>query len=308
MAHHGSPVLIISPMFVCLAAAENQGPVLPVAAPKLFEIPIGPFSLPITNSMVLELIVAVLIILVVRLGTRRLLEVPDGLQNFIEFIIEGLENLLKTLLEPKVVRWAFPLIATYFLLILSSNLIGLLPGVGSIGYGVPSESGAYAGFPFAIKHAHAPLFRAPTADANLTVAMSLIFFVMSLVWAIRYHGLGGFLFHMFGPKGGLTGYLMYILMPVFWVVGFIEVISLLVRPVALSMRLFGNVYGGESVMTIMLGMGPFGCAAIPFYFFEVMVGVVQATVFTLLCIAFLGSMCSHTEEHKEDELGEGGHH
>jgi F-type H+-transporting ATPase subunit a len=72
------------------------------------------------------------------------------------------------------------------------------------------------------------------------------------------------------------------------------VISLLVRPVALSMRLYGNIYGGESVLTVMLGMAG-GLAAFPFYFLEIIVAVVQAGVFTILCIAFIGTLCSHVD-------------
>ena len=72
-------------------------------------------------------------------------------------------------------------------------------------------------------------------------------------------------------------------------------ISICVRPVALAMRLYGNIYGGESVLTIMLGKA-WGLAAVPFYFLELMVAVVQALVFTLLSIAFIGTLCSHTED------------
>jgi len=289
-------------MFLFLAAAENNaGPALPVAAPKLFEIPLGPFSIPVTNSMIFEGIVCLVILLVIRMGTRRMEEVPNGLQNFIEFVIEGMENICKILLEPKVLRWSFPLIATYFILILSSNLMGLLPGVGSIGYGPVAETGLYAGFPFSLAHVHEPLFRTPMADANATIAMSAIFFVMSLIWAIRYHGFGGFLYHLFGPKGGLKGPMLYLLVPLFFCIGFIEIISLLIRPVALSMRLFGNIYGGESVMAIMLSLPPYGLPAVIFYFQEALVGSVQTLVFTLLCVVFVGTLCTHTEEHSEED-------
>jgi F-type H+-transporting ATPase subunit a len=189
------------------------------------------------------------------------------------------------------------LVATYFIFILISNLMGLLPGVGSIGYGHPLEN---ATLPFAIGHADLPLFRPPTADANTTVAMAAVFFIMSTYWAFKYNGPFGLVKHIFGVKGGMKGPIVIPLTAIFIFIGLIEVISICIRPVALAMRLYGNIYGGENVITIMLTKG-FGLAAIPFYFLELVVGVVQALVFTMLCIAFISTLCSHMDEepHKE---------
>lgn len=254
--------------------------------------------------MVYTWIIAALIFIVVRAGTNNLKEVPTGLQNVIEAIVESLEEVMNGLLEPKVVRWVFPVIATFFLFILISNLMGLLPGVGSIGWGAPKQ-----GIPFSVEHADTPLFRPPTADANTTLAMALIFFIMSTWWAIKYNGPVGLVKHVFGVKGGMTGFIVIPLTVIFLFVGVIEVISIAIRPVALAMRLYGNVYGGESVLTIMLEMLPLGIAAVPFYFLELVVAVVQALVFTLLCIAFIGTLCSHTEEeHGKEGHGHGHAH
>jgi F-type H+-transporting ATPase subunit a len=278
--------VLLAPM--ALTAAEHAGPPVSPAAPTIFNI--GP--LPVTNAMIYTWIIAAIIFIIVKAGTSKLSMVPTGLQNAIEATVEGLENVMSGLLEAKVVRWVYPLIATYFIFILFSNLMGLLPGVGSIGRGHPVEGG----LPFAVEHADVPLFRPPTADANTTVAMALIFFIMSSYWAIKYNGFVGLTKHIFGVKGGMTGLIVVPLAIIFIGVGVIEVISILIRPVALAMRLYGNIYGGESVLTIMLGLLPFGLAAIPFYFLELIVAVVQALVFTLLCIAFVGTLCSHTEE------------
>ena len=222
--------------------------------------------------------------------------IPTGLQNVIEMVVEGLEDLTKGLLEPKVVRWVFPLVATYFIFIVLSNLLGLLPLVGSLGWGHPDP---HSHLPFALEHADVPLFRPPTADANTTVAMAGIFFIMSTIWAIKYNGPLGLVKHVFGVKGGMKGPILIPLFFIFLFIGTIEMISILIRPVALAMRLYGNIYGGENVLTLMLGMGPkwmMGLAAIPFYFLELVVAVVQALVFTVLCIAFIGTLCSHEEE------------
>jgi len=293
--------LLISTLSAASAAAEgaHSGPPVSPEAPTLVDIghKLGlPFSVPITNAMAYTWVIMLLIFVVLRLGTKNLSEIPSGLQNAIEAAVEGLENLTKGLLEPKVVRWCFPLVATYFIFIVLSNLLGLLPGVGSLGFGRPATGSV---LPFALEHADTPLLRPPTADANTTVAMAAIFFIMSTFWAIKYNGPFGLVKHIFGVKGGMKGAIVIPMFVIFLFIGLIEVISILIRPVALAMRLYGNIYGGENVLTLMLGMGPpwlFGLAAIPFYFLELVVAVVQALVFTVLCIAFIGTLCSHLEE------------
>jgi len=276
-----------------LAAEAGHGghsgpPVAPIA-PTLFHV--GPLE--VTNAMVYTWIIAALIFVAVKLGTRNMRVIPAGLQNVIEAAVEGLEDMTSGLLEPKVTRWVFPLVATFFIFIVISNLMGLLPGVGSLGFGQRAEHSA---LPFALEHADTPLFRPPTADANTTVAMAAIFFIMSTFWALRYNGPVGLIKHIFGVKGGMTGLIVIPLSLIFLFIGLIEVISICIRPVALAMRLYGNIYGGESVLTLMLEKVPFGLAAVPFYFLELVVAVVQALVFTLLSIAFIGTLCSHSDE------------
>jgi F-type H+-transporting ATPase subunit a len=270
--------------------AEHSGPAVTPEAPTIFNI--GP--IPITNAMIYTWVIALVIFVIVRAGTRKMQIIPSGLQNAIEAAVEGLEDLTKGMLEPKVVDWCFPLIATYFIFIVISNLMGLLPGVGSIGYGHPVESH----LPFAIGHPDLPLFRPPTADANTTVAMSGLFFIMSTYWAFKYNGPLGLVKHIFGVKGGMKGLIVIPLTVIFIFIGLIEIISICIRPVALAFRLYGNIYGGENVLTIMLAKGWGGLAAVPFYFLEVVVGVVQALVFTMLCIAFIGTLCSHMDDEK----------
>jgi F-type H+-transporting ATPase subunit a len=267
---------------------HHAGPPVSADAPALFHV--GP--LPVTNSMIYTWIIAGIIFWVVRSGTRSMREVPSGTQNVVESAVEALEDLTKGLLEPKVARWVFPFAATFFLFIVISNLMGLLPGVGSIGRGAP----AGGGLPLGVEHVDVPLFRPPTADANMTIAMSAVFFFMNLFWALRYNGPLGLVKHLFGVKGGMRGAIVIPLSLIFIFIGLIEVISMGIRPVALAMRLYGNIYGGESVLTIMLTNSPLGLGALPFYFLELLVAVVQALVFTLLAIAFTGALCSHEEE------------
>lgn len=271
---------------------HHAGPPVSADAPVLFNV--GP--LPVTNSIVCTWIIAGAIFIGVRAGTRRMQEVPSGAQNVVEAAVEGLEEMTKGLLEPKVARWVFPLAATFFLFIVIANLMGLLPGIGSIGWG----HAAKGGLPFGVEHADTPLFRPPMADANMTVAMAAVFFLMNLFWAFRYNGPVGLMKHIFGVKGGMKGAIVIPLSLIFIFIGLIEVISICIRPVALAMRLYGNIYGGESVLTIMLTNSPLGLGALPFYFLELLVAVVQALVFTLLAIAFTGALCSHDEEESHE--------
>ena len=268
-------------------------------APTIFAShwPKGWPSFPITNSILYTWVVAITILVLMRLGTRQMKEVPSGAQNFIEALVGGLRDMCEGLLEPKVARWVFPLVATYFIFIAMANLMGLRPGVGSIGWGEPAPAGEKLSWlPFAIHHAESPLFRPPTADANMTVAMAATFFIMSTWWGLKYNGPFGMVKHIFGVKGGFKGLIVVPLSLIFLFVGCVEIISICVRPVALAMRLYGNIYGGESVLAIMLTNSPFGIAALPFYFLELLVAVVQALVFTLLSIAFIGMFCSHSDE------------
>lgn len=253
-------------------------------------------SIPYTNSILYTWVVALVILGVVRFGTRKMSEVPSGTQNFVEALVGGLKDVCEGMLEPKVARWVFPLAATYFIFIAVSNLMGLLPGVGSIGWGLPDKESA---IPFAIHHAESPLFRPPTADANMTVAMASIFFIMSTWWGLKYNGPFGFVKHIFGVKGGFKGMVVIPLSVIFLFVGCVEILSICVRPVALAMRLYGNIYGGESVLAIMLTNSPLGIAALPFYFLELLVALVQALVFMMLTIAFVGMFCSHDESEGE---------
>jgi F-type H+-transporting ATPase subunit a len=280
-------------MLAFLPLAAAGAPPVPPAATTFFQI--GP--LPVTSSMIAVWGVAALIIAVVTLSTRRMALVPTGSQNLVEAVVDGVQGMLSGLLEPKVVRWALPLIATYFIFILLSNLVDLMPGVGSIGYGHAKEGG----LPFALDHVERPLLRPPTADANLTVSMAVIYFVMSTFWALRFNGPIGLVKHIFGVKGKIGGFLLVPMAVIFFLVGIVEVISIMIRPVSLSMRLYGNIYGGENVLTLMLKMLPGGIAAVPFYFLELIVCVVQTIVFTMLCVAFTATLCSHSDD-------EGGHH
>ena len=269
-------------------ASEEHG--LP---PKAVEIGrIGAF--PITNSMLVSWLVAVGLIVFAQLATRKMKEVPAGAQNFWEWMVESLHNFLEGIIGLEMVRKTFWFFATIFIFILFSNWIGLFPTVGTIGWGVHDEHG------FRVSE---PLFREANADLNMTFAMALVFFACWTVWAIQANGPIGFLLHLFAPKGDSTGLLKVLMIVVFIAVGFLEVFSILFRPISLSFRLYGNIFAGGLMLETMARLVPGWIGSIilpiPFYFMEVLVGFVQALVFMLLTAVFTMLICPHEEGHEK---------
>ena len=253
----------------------------------------------LTNSILVAAIVAIVVILFARKATAQLAPVPSPTQNLFELLIEGLYEMLEGIVGRRMVKKSFSLLATLFIFILISNWFALIPGIGSIGWGEKTEK------TFEVT---VPLLRPSTADLNMTLAMATFFMVMWLIWTLQEVGIKGFLEHMFGVKGGLKGFLAVVLIPIFFFVGLIEVISILFRPVSLSLRLFGNVFAGENLLTTMITLGSsFGLPEwisflasiilpIPFYFLELLIGVLQASVFMLLCAVYLQLSTTHDDE------------
>jgi len=244
------------------------------------------FGFPITNSMAVSWVVALGLIIFARTATRRMDQVPGGAQNFLEWLVESLYGFLEGLLGKHLVNRTFWFFATVFIFILTANWLGLIPGVGTIGWGHVTSHG------FKVDQ---PLLRGANADVNLTLAMALVFFVCWIVWALREVGPLGFLKELFAPKGESSGFLKIVLAVVFFVVGCLEVVSILFRPVSLSFRLYGNTFAGENMLetmsTLVPGLG--WLLPVPFYFLELLVGVVQALVFMLLTAVFTLLMCQH---------------
>jgi F-type H+-transporting ATPase subunit a len=248
-----------------------------------------PFGFPITNSMAVSWVVAVVMIMFARVATRDMKRVPSGAQNLLEWLIGGLYDFLERIIGPRLVRRTFWFFATVFTFILSANWMGLIPGVDTIGWGHRTPEG------FGIDQ---PLFRGANADLNQTLAMALVFFACWIVWALQEVGPGGLLSGLFAPKGESTGVLKVLMVVVFFAAGCLEIVSILFRPVSLSFRLYGNIFAGETMLETMSRLVP-GLGwllPVPFYFMELLVGLVQALVFMLLCAVFTLLMCQHEEK------------
>jgi F-type H+-transporting ATPase subunit a len=272
---------------VCFALAESAEHGL---SQKAIEIA-RPLGFPVTNSMLVTWIAGVGLLLFARAATRSLTRVPGGAQNLLEWMVEGVYNLLESVIGPHLVKKTFWFFATIFLFILVSNWIGLIPGVGTIGWGHHTADG------FIVDQ---PLFRGASADLNLTLAMALMFFALWIVWALQEVGVGGMAKELFGAKGETTGVMKPLMAIIFLAAGLLEIISILFRPVSLSFRLYGNVFAGENMLEAMSRIVP-GLGwllPVPFYFMELLVGLVQALVFMLLTAVFTLLICQHEEPEK----------
>ncbi|MFI5184788.1 MAG: F0F1 ATP synthase subunit A, partial [Vicinamibacteria bacterium] len=206
-----------------------------------------PFGFPITNSMVVSWGVALGLIVFARFATRNMKQVPDGAQNFLEWLVGGLYDFLADILGRHLVARTFWFFATIFIFILAANWFGLIPGVGTIGWG---HQGAHG---FQVEQ---PLLRGANADLNLTLAMSTIFFALWIYWSLGEIGLGGMLHELFGAKGETAGLMGVLMAVVFFASGALEIVSILFRPVSLSFRLYGNIFAGENMLEAMGSLIP----------------------------------------------------
>jgi len=279
-----APSSVVPPPANGITAAKtgSKTELVSPAAPILFTV----LGLPVTNSLVSTWIVAAIILIAVRLATwKNIKEIPSGLQNVIEALVEGWESLIGDILDPQVTRWVFPFATTFFIFIVISNFVDLIPGVGSIG--------AYHEGKFT------PFFRPPTTDANLTVAMAGIFLLMSLFWAVRYNGFWGLIKHIFGVKMEANKWVYPLFFLLFIFIGAMELLSVtFARPVALAMRLYGNIFAGESILDMIYHNHLVVAVVLSsvMYLYETFVCLVQAFVFAMLVVAFVGTLCTHADE------------
>jgi F-type H+-transporting ATPase subunit a len=270
-------------------AAEGGGHhALPLDAQRLHD------TLPITNSMIMVWLAVAIIVFFCKAATKQMALVPKGFQNFAEWAIESLYDFLSGLMGKHLTHRTFWFFGTIFFFILVNNYLGLIPGVGTVGFNLIHD-GHKVGF--------LPWLRGGNADINMTAAMAFTFALLWFYWALTENSVKGFFAHIFAPKGTFQGIMLAVMIPVFLFVGVLEMISIGIRPVALTFRLFGNIYGGEQTLEALMALVPEKLAflpALPFYFMELLVGFVQALVFTLLCAIFLKLICDHGD-HAEGE-------
>jgi len=252
-----------------------------------------------TNSVIVTILVTALIVIFARRATKEMKLVPVGRQNFFEAIVEALYDFLGGIVGKHMIPRCFAFLATVVIFLLATNLFGLLPGVGTIGFGVKNG-------PLSLATVDQPLLRPSGADLNMTAAMALVFMVLWFYWTLSEVGLWNFIKHTFGPKTESKGIVFFLFLMLFFFVGCIEVISIAIRPVTLSLRHFGNISAGEILLHIMGSFGehmPFVIKEamavvfqLPFYFYELLVALIQAFVFTLLCASYIQLSTTHEDE------------
>ena len=259
--------------------AEGSG-VEPMAQPILH---LGP--LPVTNSMVTSWMVAIGLIVIVRLAIGKPRLVPTRGQAVVESLVGGIRDIVAPIVGDRALGTAFPLLLALFAYILIENWSGLVPGVGTISV---------------LRHGEwMELIRPAHADMNGTIALSIFSFLAWLYIVLRFAGPRFILKDLFGNKADkrdVPAVIYYLLFPIFFAVGILEIVSILFRPVSLSFRLYGNIFGGENLMHSMSAISKWGLP-LPFYFMELLVGLVQAFVFTLLVSVYIGLLCNHGDEH-----------
>jgi F-type H+-transporting ATPase subunit a len=264
---------------------------------------LGPLT--VTNSLFTTWIVLAVIAIFAVIFKWRLKKNPTGIQNLIEATVEGFQGVVESVAEnKKLTRKFFAPIFTIFLFVLLNNWAGLIPGVGSIGFTeaavaeshtekitifksvenftatgnhTATESSAHQGSKFT------PIFRPGSADLSFTLALAIVAVLMVQFMGVRQLGGWGYFKRFLNFSN-----------PIHFFVGILEILSEFSKMISFSFRLFGNVFAGEVLLTVIIALAPF-VAPMPFYALEIFVGAVQALVFAMLTLVFF--RMATTEAH-----------
>ena len=247
----------------------------------------------ITNSLLSSFLATLILGLLFWFLGRKIVSIPRGLQNFFEIILEGALNLADSITNDRKKTEKFlPLVLAFFFFILTSNWLGILPIVGT--WGIVESHGEEAVF--------IPFLRGATADLNTTLALALLSISASHLAGVFSVGFWKHLnkfvnFEAFInlPRDFKKNKMALFVNPIKAFVGLIEVIGEAAKTASLSLRLFGNIFAGEVLLASILSIFAF-FAPLPFLLLEILVGLVQATVFSILTLVFL-TMNSTAEEH-----------
>jgi len=223
------------------------------------------------ENIIFSLLIVLIISVVAYLASRRSTLIPGRLQNLVEMAVEGLDNFICGILGPKGRRFT-PFLGTLFVYILCMNFFGLVPGMKS-----------------------------PSSSLNTTVALAICVFLYAQYTGIKSFGFLGYLSHLAGEPKDVVGWVMVPLnLP-------IHIMEELIKPLSLSMRLFGNIFGEDILIAVFVGLGvaslsflhlPIGLPfQVPFIFLALLTGTIQALVFTLLSTIYFFLMMPHEEEH-----------
>jgi F-type H+-transporting ATPase subunit a len=228
----------------------------------------------ITNTLLTMWIVSVILLVVAFLATRVMRLVPGGLQNLVEFAYESLEN-FGIGMGGAAAKPYIPLFVAFFLLILFCNWSGLIPPVGRLDQ-----------------------FRAPTSDVNITLGLALVSFIYFEFQGFKHNGVGGYMarfFPFYEFRNGVGAGIIALF------VGLIELMLEFVKPVTLSMRLFGNIYGGEVALAAITAL-TIAVLPVAMLGLEFLLNFIQALIFSILTLMFI-TLAIESHEGEEGELG-----
>jgi F-type H+-transporting ATPase subunit a len=232
-------------------------------------------QLSLTDSLLTMILLTVLVLVVGIIAARRRAEVPGRVQNFLEWVYESVSEFGTSMGGAKAARYV-PLFAAFFILILVFNWSGLVPPIG-----------------------HLDGLRAPTSDLNVTIGLALVAFFTFHIEGVRRLGARIYLSKFF-PLGEFRKGLGAGLIALF--VGLVEFLLEFIKPVTLSMRLFGNIFGGEVALAVVLGLSAGLLAPIALYGLEIILTFVQALIFATLTLMFI---LVAIESHHDDDGHEG---
>jgi F-type H+-transporting ATPase subunit a len=272
-------------------------PNIGVPADPLFYI--GPF--PVTNTLILTLASAVILLGFFGLAMRHARIIPRPLQNMAEWMLQGLLNLCKEVAGERNGRRFFPWVASIFFLVLVANWWEVIPGVETIGTPTNEIPGCeHVDFTTVFLTGQAsnciiPWLRPPSTDLNFALALAVISFLATQVYGFYILGVGKQLGRYFSFKEGPMGL----------VVGLLELLLEPLRIISLSFRLFGNLFAGDVLLLVISFLLPV-VGPIPFYFLEIFVGFIQAFVFAFLTLIFmtLGTTVHGHEDAEEEHAKE----
>jgi len=264
----------------------------------LFAEPIFHFgNFTITNSLLNSWLVLIIILISALIIGKKIKKIPSGIQNYLEIIFEGALNLADSVTGSRQKSLKFiPVVLPLFFFILLNNWLGLLPGVGSIGF--IEGQGAEKIF--------VPLLRGATADLNTTLALAILAVIITHIFGVIMAGAWSHLNRFIGlqlileiPKKVFKEkeYTAILVNPIKFFVGLIELVGELAKVASLSFRLFGNIFAGEVLLGAMAAIFAY-ILPIPFMFLEIVVGLIQALIFAMLTLVFLTVM---TTSHEESE-------
>ncbi|MEK9130309.1 MAG: F0F1 ATP synthase subunit A [Patescibacteria group bacterium] len=233
-------------------------------------------NFPVTNSLLTSWVVITVLTVIVFLVSKKRQIIPKGLQNIMEILVENLLKLVHSVTnDKKQTEKFFPLVATIFIFVLFSNWLGLLPGVGTIGFKEIHDG----------HEAFVPLFRSVYSDLNMTIVLALI-----SVFACQFFGIAACGFFKYAGK------FINFKSPITFFVGILELISEIAKLISFSFRLFGNVFAGEVLLVVIAFLVPY-IAPLPFMALEIFVGFIQALVFAMLTLVFLKMATITHNEH-----------